>query len=97
MTLNKFIKTLLKMQDSGLGSCEVLVDKKSLYDGNDTYVCCRIVGATHQFVPTVDGDGFQAYRKNGQECGGYKIVVTGESQPPEVCAPSAIAGGDRSY
>jgi hypothetical protein len=77
MTLNKLIKLLEQLRDQGYGRRNVVADKDSLWDGNDTFNACDINSAYVEWLATVDGDGFAQYRKDGTERGSVHVLLSG--------------------
>ena len=67
MTLNKLLKVLTKLSDQGMGKCQVVVDKQSLWDGNGTFNVCEVDGASSIIMNICDGDGFHIENKRGGE------------------------------
>lgn len=57
------------------GNRRVSVVKSELDDGNGTYDVCDISTVLAEFVPLVDGDGFQEYTKAGVERGAIRILL----------------------
>lgn len=75
MTVGQLEKILSTIKNKRM---KVIVDKASLFDGYGSWSCCDIADAETEFVPLCDGDGFQEYRKNGQERGSVQLLLKGE-------------------
>lgn len=78
MTLNKFIKRLQSLADSGHGLDKVCVNRDTLFDGNGSWSVCDVASADSEFVRVVDVDGFGVINKDGSERARRCIVITGD-------------------
>ena len=87
MTLDRLIKELQKLQAVGLGRKPVSVDKDSLYDGNESYAICDVNSLRHAWVALANEDGGVAYRADGVERGGVRIILSGDTRPRSASSP----------
>lgn len=77
MTLSKFIKELQKLEKAGHGRATVGVNKRTLWDGNETFCICEVAEVDHDFVSIVDGDGFTEFNKDGTERTKSTVIIKG--------------------
>jgi hypothetical protein len=89
MTLNKFIKELLKLQKHH-GRSVVAVDKPTFWDGNGTFNACEVKSVDAISVNVSDGDGFTKTDRRGRECTRVNVLISGE--PKRMPAPAPEKG-----
>ncbi|MFH1850993.1 MAG: hypothetical protein ABIA75_01470 [Candidatus Neomarinimicrobiota bacterium] len=79
MTIQKLHKILSELIDQGHGRKTILVNKPSLWDGNETFELCEITDTDYRWYPIVDGDGFSIENKDGMEHGKHALILIGSN------------------
>lgn len=80
MTIKKLHKLLGSLIDQGHSRKPVYINKGTFTHPleSDGCIALKIVGGSIQWIPTIDDDGFQKYRKDNSECGTHCFVLEGE-------------------
>lgn len=79
MQLRTFIKKLQKLESEGHGRALVTIDKNTFTHPLEDDGCCilNVENVDWNHIGQMDGDGFTAYTKNGQEKVKKCILLTG--------------------
>lgn len=76
MTVDKLIKRLEKMRDKHGPRTPVSVNSDEMQRGcNRTFEITDVGSVKFDWIPTCDGDGGLAFRKDGTERGSWRIVL----------------------
>lgn len=79
MTVTALIKVLEAIRDDGGGRLQAVINKDSLWDGNQTFNNCDIHAVEVETIYVVDGDGGIIVNKDGSHRCRTSAVIKGKS------------------